>query len=358
MISNHKTFLIILRYRRDLVESFAFAVMQEFVKGSVQQLLLHYNGGYPSLLPRDEGGVFEDGAQVLNEVGGLRAIHDAVVGGEGDIHKGLEDGLTAGIRHELLDGAAYGEDADLRRVDDGGEAIHAEHAEVADGEGSVLHVVELEGAGAGTGGEIVHGGLNIAQGAGFGMMDDGHDEARVEGDSDTDVGGGPEGDFFAVGGGVEVGMAKEDAGAGFDEQGGDREFVSTCFEAGAQRIDGGGIDLRIEEDVGRGLETFLEAGGDGAAHAFDFDGAREICGGRGSGWLRRRLAVLGGSGEDILGLDASTRAGAGDGGEIEAVLAGGMTGGRRGTDFASRMGEGGFDITAGDAVIGAGAFEL
>lgn len=61
-----------------------------------------------------------------------------MVRGEGDVHHvdGLEARLS--VSDDLLGGSSDGEDARLRRVDDGGEVVDSEHAEVGDGEGSSL----------------------------------------------------------------------------------------------------------------------------------------------------------------------------------------------------------------------------
>ena len=56
--------------------------------------------------------------------------------------------------HDGLPGcAADGEDGGLGRVDDGGEFLDAEHAEVGDGEGGAGHLLGLEFAGAAEVGE-------------------------------------------------------------------------------------------------------------------------------------------------------------------------------------------------------------
>mmetsp|Transcript_7363 Transcript_7363/g.16111 ORF Transcript_7363/g.16111 Transcript_7363/m.16111 type:complete len:212 (+) Transcript_7363:223-858(+) len=78
-----------------------------------------------------------------------RAVDDAVVGRERDGHEALGDKGVGGSvgavvgHHELL-GAADGQDARLRSVDDGGELLDAHHAEVGDGEGAADELLGLE----------------------------------------------------------------------------------------------------------------------------------------------------------------------------------------------------------------------
>jgi hypothetical protein len=79
----------------------------------------------------------------LEEPSGNGPVDSPVVGGHGDVHDlgGLEPSARGGRRDgdDLGEGSSDGEDAGLRRVDDGGEVGDAEHAEVGDGEGSSLH---------------------------------------------------------------------------------------------------------------------------------------------------------------------------------------------------------------------------
>ena len=68
--------------------------------------------------------------------------------------------LTTGA---LLAGADR-QDAALRRVDDRGELLDAEHAEVGDREGAALELLELQLAGAGARGEVLHLGGDLPPG--------------------------------------------------------------------------------------------------------------------------------------------------------------------------------------------------
>ena len=70
-------------------------------------------------------------------------VHDPVVTRHRDPHHAGHGGLTVRPRHHLLLGAAHGQDAGLGRVDDGGELVDAEHAQVGDGEAAALELLGL-----------------------------------------------------------------------------------------------------------------------------------------------------------------------------------------------------------------------
>src|SRR5215212_152584 len=74
-------------------------------------------------------------------VGPLGAVGGAVVGREGELHEAGRDELVVLVVGRALDDAADGDYRGLRGVDDGREALYAEHAHVGDGDGAALVLV-------------------------------------------------------------------------------------------------------------------------------------------------------------------------------------------------------------------------
>ena len=81
------------------------------------------------------------GAELVQEARGQLVVHQPPVAGQGDGHELLRVHAGAravlGVGGQLQHGAraAHGQDAGLRRVDDGAEAADAKHAEIGDTDG-------------------------------------------------------------------------------------------------------------------------------------------------------------------------------------------------------------------------------
>ena len=84
---------------------------------------------------------------------------------------------------------AGGEDGGVRRVDDGREFAHAEHAEIGHRAGAALDLGGRELAGASTGGEVLHLARNGEQRLVLGPTDHRRDQAAIDRHGNADVGG-------------------------------------------------------------------------------------------------------------------------------------------------------------------------
>lgn len=90
--------------------------------------------------------VFEEAAEGGEVLGGGGSVDDAVVAGEGGVHFVADDDLLFAVDiadDGLFDGCADGDDGGVGGVDDGielGDAV-LRHAEVADGDGGVGHLL-------------------------------------------------------------------------------------------------------------------------------------------------------------------------------------------------------------------------
>ena len=92
-------------------------------------------------------------------------------------------------RDRPLLGRADRDDRGLRRVQHGGEALDAVHAEVRDREGAVLEVAALELALARPGDDVRAGGGDLGQAQSLGAVDHRHDETLRRRHGDADVRG-------------------------------------------------------------------------------------------------------------------------------------------------------------------------
>src|SRR3954468_7320376 len=93
-------------------------------------------------------GGFEEILEGREERGGGGRVEGPVVDREREPHRAADGDRTLVLHHGPC-GGADGEDRGLGRVDDRGELVDPEHAEVGDGEGPAPHVGPAEGAGAG-----------------------------------------------------------------------------------------------------------------------------------------------------------------------------------------------------------------
>ena len=76
--------------------------------------------------------------------------------------------------------AAHAQNGGFRRIDNGGKAVHAQHAHVGDGEAAALDLVHGKAALAGAFGHVAHLAFELFQTAGLGIFHVGHDEARFQ----------------------------------------------------------------------------------------------------------------------------------------------------------------------------------
>src|SRR5436190_21324887 len=95
----------------------------------------------------------------LREVGGADgAVDDTVIAAEADPHAlASNDGALVAHDGDVAN-AANAEDSGLRRIDDGGELVHAIGAEIADGNRAARELVGAEFLVLRAGGEVFHGG--------------------------------------------------------------------------------------------------------------------------------------------------------------------------------------------------------
>ena len=96
----------------------------------------------------------------VDELSGLCAVDDAVVGGDCALHD-VGDGDLAVPDYGLFGHASHGDAGALLGVDDGDEAIDLEHAEVAYGDGGLGVLLGLEDPVAGTGAQVPAGRRDI-----------------------------------------------------------------------------------------------------------------------------------------------------------------------------------------------------
>ena len=137
-------------------------------------------------LEEEAGGFFQVAFDFVDELGGVGAVDDAVVGGDGALHD-VGDGDLAVTDHGLLSYAAHGDAGALLGIDDGDEIVDLEHAEVAYGDGGLGVLLGLEDAVAGSGAQVPAGRRDIFQALASAVEDGGGDEAVFQRYGDADV---------------------------------------------------------------------------------------------------------------------------------------------------------------------------
>ena len=76
---------------------------------------------------------------IHEERGGLSAVNESVIIGEGEVHHGTRHNLSV-THHRAVHNIVHPQNGGLRRVQDGGAHHRAKHAPVRNGEGPACHV--------------------------------------------------------------------------------------------------------------------------------------------------------------------------------------------------------------------------
>ena len=144
--------------------------------------------GEPLVAHSASAGCSTSATSVCRNVAAVGAVDRAVVAGQHQLHDRRDLDLPVADDRLVLD-RADGEDRDLRRVEDGGELLDAEHAEVRDRERPALEVRELQLVVAGPPDEVGARAGDLLHGAPVRVADDRDDEPLRRGDGDPDVRG-------------------------------------------------------------------------------------------------------------------------------------------------------------------------
>ena len=255
-----------------------------------------------------------------------------MVGGEGGLHHGADGEFAVANDGDLLD-AADGEDRGVGRVDDGGEALHVEHAHVADAERGGAVLLVAEGAAVGAADEVLGGGGNLEQRFALAVADAGQDQAGFQGDGDADVHCAVDFQVVAAIEGIELGVLGQGQGAGLDHEVVDADAVVGVGGVVDIAAEGHGlahVDLGGDVEVGRSALAVGGDAGDGLAHAAELDARIGGRGGRlghgsGSRGCRRSRSRFGGGRLVALNVafgDATVGSSTGYGREVDAAFAG------------------------------------
>ena len=210
------------------------------------------------------------------------------------------------------------------RVNDGREAVDAEHAQIGDGEGGVGQLFGPQLAGPGPPAQVADLVRQAADARGGHVLDHRHDQPIVEGHGDADVDHRPHEQLVVAQVAVEGRIAPQRPGHGAGQRRRQRHLVAVrrpaFVGAGHQILDGGHVDVGLEGDMRGFLHTALHGAGDGAAHgaerlALRFDGRCRPGHRLGS----RRRGGRGGvqRGLYVVRLNAPARPRPGDGGQID-----------------------------------------
>src|SRR5579884_2799588 len=130
--------------------------------------------------------LFQQAFDFLQEAGRDGAVNGAVVAGERDLHAVAYHYLP--IFHDGRGSdRSDGQDGRFGRVNDGGEALHVVHAQVADGEGAAAQVIGLKLARTRCLGQPPRLARNVEDAALIGVLDDGNDQARLQRHRHADI---------------------------------------------------------------------------------------------------------------------------------------------------------------------------
>src|SRR5215211_8624210 len=161
--------------------------------------------------------MLEEALDLGEVLGSFGTVGDAVVSREGELHDAHGHDLLV-LEDGALDDAAHGDYRGLRRVDDRGEALDAEHAHVRDGEGAALVLLRLEPPFAGPLGQVLGGSGDGREGLARRVPDNGGYEAGIERDGHRKVDLLVQLDALAGPEGVEVRVVLEGNGAGLHHE--------------------------------------------------------------------------------------------------------------------------------------------
>ena len=289
----------------------------------------HQNPLESSGLEDEVLGVLDDSLEGLQELGGHVAVDVAVVGGEVDGHEGLDadhavDGHDGGL------GGTHREDRTLARGQDRVEAVHAEHAEVGDGEVAAGVVRGAETGAASLLHQVLPLATNLVHVGAGGVLEHGGDEALLERHGDGDV------HLLVVHDGVTRGG-----------EGGEHDGVLSEGDADSLREEGGHchtlrLDLLVEGVELVGAHLHGDAGDGNLKRGHHVLAHGLLHAGEGHGGASR-----GGEGRGRGGGGGRTRGGGGSSG-------GGSRGGRGGRGGGGQA-RGLLDVARGDAAVHAGA---
>src|SRR5208283_3464087 len=166
---------------------------------------------------------FEIFLDLGHELVGYGAVDETMVVAERQVNDGADgDGVVAvfvGDDERHFRDAAYAHDGGVGLVDDGQTEDGAELAGVGDGEGGTFDVFGLELLGAGTFAEVGDAALQAEEVEVSGVLENGDDEAPVEGDGDADVDASMVTDVIAFDVGVDDRPLLQGDDGGADEEG-------------------------------------------------------------------------------------------------------------------------------------------
>src|SRR5262245_5676760 len=140
----------------------------------------------PSCFDHHSHWLFDRLLDAPQEGGGVSAVKDAMIVGQGYIHHGANNHLAAACHRPLLD-CVHSKHAALRRVDKWRGEQRPINASVADGECSPLEFVRLELVLLRPMSEVVNRLLDFGEAHALGVPQDGHNEAAIGADGDADV---------------------------------------------------------------------------------------------------------------------------------------------------------------------------
>ena len=234
-------------------------------------------------------------AQLLHKAGGGSAVDGPVVVGEGQGHGGVELDGAVGSLPGPLNGGAYAQDTGLGRVDNGGEALHAEAAQVGHGEAGPGELVRADGPVPGFCGQHLQLVGNLQQALFVGVHDGGHNQAPGGVHRHAQVYMVKLADAHVVQHvGVQVGPAGQHPGHSVENQITDGDagaLAARLLEHLPIGQDGGGVEGEVVGQLGHGGQGVVHGLADGPADAAELhvlilrtgshSGGRGGCGGGG-----------------------------------------------------------------------------
>eukprot|EP01022_Parablepharisma_sp_SALTPOND_P018110 TRINITY_DN2940_c5_g1_i1.p1 TRINITY_DN2940_c5_g1~~TRINITY_DN2940_c5_g1_i1.p1 ORF type:complete len:1297 (+),score=255.34 TRINITY_DN2940_c5_g1_i1:17584-21474(+) len=304
--------------------------------GCVTQLNRESFSWHGESLHGHEGRVFQHVSKLAQEGHGRCAVCGHVVEGERQGHHAAYANLAI-FHGRFLNHAANAQNACFWRVQNGGEAVYAQHADVTDGERAAGYFIHVQSTFAGPACHIAHMALQLFQGVRVGLFDVGDDEPVGQSHGNTEVDALMQMDAVILKRGVHDGMALESTAYG---EGNDIVVRNTILwialvplaERIAQPDHLGHVQLHKDRQLGRSLQAGVHVVGNQLAHAFH----------RHNGVLRRRLLRCGffrlgriHSAQDVRLGNPTALAGAGHLAEIHTLLAGKGDGLGAGVDAAA-----------------------
>ncbi len=247
--------------------------------------------------------------------------------------------ITPCFDYRLLHDAAHGQDAGLGRIDDGGELVDVEHAEVRHAEGAAGVLLRLQAAFPGAAGHLLHLGGDLAERLPIGVAHHRRDQPVFHCDGDAQVHFVPVADPVVLPPGVAGGMRLQRRGGGLHDDVVERDLWSCLAAPLPRRVErlprlprpihvdfGGEIERRDRS------ERLREPLGDRLPDLGQGD-IPEGAGRRGGRDDTRRQGGL----VQVAKHDPSLGARPGDGAEVEPALPGDLAGQGGGLDPPARQ---------------------